>query len=172
MKIREDKGITLISLIIIIIVLIIIAGITIYNGNDTITQAKLEELRTNMLLIQAKAKGYVEEVNFEMGPSKDETKKQEAIQKIYLDELGLKKADDTSLDISLSEDAQIDLSVCYYLTDEALEYMGLDKIETDKKKKEAYLIQFNEEEAKVVEIYNTIGYNGIYSLTGLEQIEK
>ena len=94
MKIKENRGITLISLIVTIIVLMIIAGITIYNGKSTITQAQLEGLRTNMLLIQAKAKEYVEEVNFEMGPSKDEAKKQEAIQKIYINEVGLKKADD------------------------------------------------------------------------------
>ena len=172
MKIKENRGITLISLIVTIIVLMIIAGITIYNGKSTITQAQLEGLRTNMLLIQAKAKEYVEEVNFEMGPSKDEAKKQEAIQKIYINEVGLKKADDASLNISIPQGSGIDLSACYYVTKEALAYMGLDKIEIDEDEKEAYLIQFNEDEAKVVDIYNTLGYKGVYSLSGLEQIEE
>lgn len=169
---KENKGITLISLIITIIVLMIIAGITIYNGKDTITKAQLEELRTNMLLIQAKAKEYVEEVNFLMGPSKDEAKKQEAIQKIYIDEVGLIKADDSSLNLSIPQGSGIDLSVCYYVTQEALQHMGLDKIELDNDEKEAYLIQFNEEKAKVVNIYNTLGYKGVYSLSELEEIEE
>ena len=64
------------------------------------------------------------------------------------------------------------MSACYYVTKEALAYMGLDKIEIDEDEKEAYLIQFNEDEAKVVDIYNTLGYKGVYSLSGLEQIEE
>ena len=168
MKIKENKGITLISLIVTIIVLMIIAGITVYNGKDTIKQAKLEGLRTNMLLIQAKAKEYVEEVNFEMGPAKD--KKQEAIQAIYIEKVGLVKADDSTLNISVPQGSGIDLSTCYCVTQNALNNMGLNRIELDEG--DYYLIQFNEEEAKVVDIYNTLGYKGVYSLSGLEQIEE
>lgn len=63
----RTKGITLISLVVTVVVLIILAGITIYSGKGTIERAKLEELKTNMLLIQAKAREYVEEANFKIG---------------------------------------------------------------------------------------------------------
>ena len=62
-KVKENKGITLIALMVTIIILLIIVGIAIYNGKETIQKANLEELRTNMLLIEAKAKGLVEEKN-------------------------------------------------------------------------------------------------------------
>ena len=47
--------------------------------------------------------------------------------------------------------------------------MGLNKIELEEG--EYYLIQFNEENAEVTEIYNTIGYEGNYSLSQLETLE-
>ena len=65
---RENiKGVTLIALVIAIMLLILLAGVSLYNGNETIQKAKLEGLKTNMLLIQAKAREYVEEVNFKIG---------------------------------------------------------------------------------------------------------
>ena len=68
MNIKKDKGVTLVALTITIVVLLIIAGIALYNGKGTIQEANLEALRTNMLLIEAKAKGVVEEANFQLGP--------------------------------------------------------------------------------------------------------
>ena len=69
---KENRGVTLLALVITIVVMIIIAGIAVYTGTDTIKKAKLEELKTNMLLIEAKAKGLVEEVNFKIGLTKPE----------------------------------------------------------------------------------------------------
>ena len=45
--------------------MLIIAGISAYFGSDLIKEMKLQDLRTNMLLIQAKSKDCVEEVNFQ-----------------------------------------------------------------------------------------------------------
>ena len=67
MQINKERGVTLVALVVTIAVLSIIAGIAIYTGKDTIKRANLEELRTNMLLIEAKAKGLVEEANFKIG---------------------------------------------------------------------------------------------------------
>ena len=69
---KSTSGITLIALAITITVLAILIGISIYSGKETIQQAKLEELKTNMLLIQAKSKEYVEKANFKMGINPDE----------------------------------------------------------------------------------------------------
>ena len=63
-NIKKENGITLIALGVTIIVLLIIASIGVYSGKETIKKAQLEEMRTNMLLIQAKSKEYVEEANF------------------------------------------------------------------------------------------------------------
>ena len=53
-NINNQKGVTLLILVIMIIVMLIIAGITIYSGTETIKRAGLENLKTNLLLIQGK----------------------------------------------------------------------------------------------------------------------
>ena len=78
----KDKGITIISLTITIIVITIIAGITIHIGSSMIKKANLEELKTNMLLIQAKAKQYVEEANFKLGPRISEANEEDRANRI------------------------------------------------------------------------------------------
>lgn len=167
---KENKGVTLVALIVTIIIMIILASVTIYSSKNLINEAKIEEVKTNMLLIEAKAREYVEEVNFKMGPQKDATKKAEAIQEIYITKVGLVAANDASLAIELPADSGIDLSTCYAVTEIALNNMGLNKIELEEG--EYYLIKFNEEEATVEEIYTTIDYEGNYSLTQFELIEE
>ena len=65
MILNNNKGITLIVLTITIIVLLIIAGITIYTGSNLIQEAKIEDVKTNMLLVQAEMKNFVEQAKFE-----------------------------------------------------------------------------------------------------------
>ena len=48
--------------------------------------------------------------------------------------------------------------------------MGLGKIAEELDQGEEYLIKPNEEELSV-EVYNTIGYQGKYSLTDLEELQ-
>lgn len=166
---NKTQGITIIALVITVIIMLIIASITIYSGKDTIKMAQLEELKTNMLLIEAKAREYVEEATFNMGINPDETKKEEVRNQVYGNgsEEGaqLEKADESSIP---SKFGIIDPTTCYWLTETTLEKWGLNEIEL--KADEKYLIQFNEADV-TVEIYNTIGYDGIYSLTELEQIQ-
>ena len=64
---REDRGITITTLVITIIVLLIIAGISAGTGNKVIKSSELENVKTNMLLIKAKGKEYVENANFKLG---------------------------------------------------------------------------------------------------------
>lgn len=167
MKREQNHGITLISLVITIIVLIILAGITVYNGTSTIKKAALEEVRTNLLLIQAKAREYVEEANFKMGPSPDDNKKQEVRTEIYETKAKLAKSVQNG-----SISSKIPVSDCYTLTEEALTEWGLNKIEL--KTDEFYLIQFDDTNA-MVEVYYSKGYddNGVmkYSLTEIDKIK-
>ncbi len=165
MKIRKENAITLISLAITVIVILIISSVATYSGKEIIRKGKLEELRTNMLLIQAKAKEYVEDANFRMGLAPDETRKEEVRRSVYVDGAKLEKVNAQEYGIDNS-------SVCYKVTKETLNIWGLDKIEL--KDNEDYLIAFDDENA-TVEIYNTKGFvddNGDTrnSLTDIEEI--
>lgn len=167
---KQNQGITLIALMITVIVMLIIAGISVYSGKKTIRMAKLEEAKTNMLLIEAKAREYVEEATFKMGINPDDAKKEEVRNQVYGNgsEEGaqLEKAEESTIP---SEFGITDKTTCYWLTDATREKWGLKDMELDTDEK--YLIQFNESEVEV-EVYNTIGYDGKYSLTELEAIEQ
>lgn len=161
----NNKGITLITLTITIIVILILAGITFYNGKETINKAKLEELKTNMLLIKAKAREYVEEANFKIGigTAEEKAEKLETVrQEIYQTGGKLSKAENIPAKLGIT-----DTNSCYYVTVEAKEQWGLNNLEDE----ETYLIQFDEENV-TVEIYNTEGYEGKYSLTDIEQMQN
>ena len=168
---KKNKGVTLISLIITIIILLIIAGISVYSGKEIIKKAQLEEVKTNMLLIEAKAKGYLEQVNFKIGKDTSQEKVLEVRRNVYEAECGLKKANET-----ISVIGNIEVTEDFYLlTDETLNKWGLSKMEIEEG--EYYVIQFKdtitaENTSLSAEIYNTKGYNGKYSLTEIEQIEE
>ena len=165
MNIKESKGITLIALMITIIVIIIIARVSFEGGQNVIKKTKLEGIKTNMLLIQAKSKEYVEKAIFNMGINpNDESKKEAARQKIYVDEAGLEKAgDDIPTEFNIT-----DSSICYWLTEEAQSKWGLNEVDLNEKEK--YLIEFDEEN-ETAEVYYTEGFDGKYSLTEINQIE-
>ncbi len=170
MYFKSNKGITLVALVITIIVLAIITSISIYSGKDVIEKTKLEGLKTNMLLIQAKAKEYVEQANFKMGinpEQKSEEEKQKIRSEVYENQseegAQLEKATDIPSNFGVS-----DSSTCYWLTQKAQEKWGLDKIELEDGEK--YLIEFNEAK-ETVEVYNTVGFNGKYSLTDINTIQ-
>lgn len=165
---KENRGVTLLALVITIVVMIIIAGIAVYTGTDTIKKAQLEELKTNMLLIEAKAKGLVEEVNFKIGLTKPEdegyqAKKDSAEQEVYVDGAKLEKA------TNISAPSSIPVSQCYEVTQDAMNAWGLDGLELEEG--EYYLIKFDDTNA-TVEVYNTLGYDGKYSLTEIDSIEE
>lgn len=167
-KLKENRGVTLLALVITIVVMIIIASIAVYTGTGTIKQAQLEELKTNMLLIEAKAKGLVEEVNFKIGLTKPEdegyqTKKDSAEQEVYVNGAKLKKA------TNISAPSSIPVSECYEVTQDAMNAWGLDGLELEEG--EYYLIKFDDTNA-TVEVYNTLGYDGKYSLTEIDSIEE
>ena len=165
MNIKQEKGITLTVLVTTIIVLLIIAGIGINYGRDTIQKAHLEELETNMLLIKAKAKGLVEEANTKIGlpTASDYAEKQTSVrQELYLGTASMSKVDTAPSGIPQGDNL-------YEVTKETLSYWGLGDIKLEENEK--YIVQLDDENAEVEEVYNTIGYNGKYSLTDIENIE-
>lgn len=162
MNFNKENGITLVALVVTIIVLLIIAGIGINTGMSSLEKVKLEELRTNMLLIEAKAREYLEEANFKIGKETDITKIQEIKNEIYVTNNKLEKANNTNVS---NNQGNINLENCYVVTQESLNLWGLNEIKLNNNEK--YLVEFKENEMKV-EIYNTNGYNGKYSLSEIE----
>ena len=65
MNLKNNKGVTLLVLMVTIVVMIIIASIAIYSGSAAIKEAQTEDVKTNMLLIQAEVKNFVEQAKFE-----------------------------------------------------------------------------------------------------------
>ena len=164
----KNKGITLVALTITIIILLIIAGISINIGGNMIKKANLEAIKTNMLLIQAKAKQYVEEANFKMGKNPDNEKIQSVRTEIYIDK--------AKLDVATNEiknKINVTGDNFYVLTKDenkdTYSEWGLNKIELEDN--EDYVIGFDENNL-TVEVYNTLGFNGKYSLTDIDQIEE
>ena len=173
-KIKNQNGVTLLILVVMIIVMLIIAGITIYSGTGAIKRASLENLKTNLLLIQAKTKEYVEEVSFKMGTKPDEAKRTEIRKEVYETEGMLVALSNASGDVQSSA-TSIGLTssdVCYYVSRDALNNMGLNQVTEGEG--DYYLVTFDETNLSV-EVYNTEGYNdnGItkYSLTDIDTIE-
>ena len=167
---KNNKGVTLIALVVTIIILLILASIGIGAGKSTIKKAQLENLKTNMLLIQAKSKEYVEEAGFKIGTNTEDVEKiNSARQEVYTANAQLGEKLTASEIPSQFNITDSETNPCYFLTDDAKKSWGLDKIET--KNDEKYLIQFNETE-ETVEVYNTIGYEGKYKLSEIEQIEE
>lgn len=163
--INNQRGISLITLVVTIIVLLIIAGIGINVGTNSIKKVELEELKTNMLLIEAKAREYVEEANFKIGKETDTDKINEIKKEVYENnETGanLQKGVDANL---TNVPESIPISECYVVTQNTLNLWGLNKIKLDVDEK--YLVKFDESNLKV-EVYNTKGYEGKYSLTDIE----
>lgn len=64
MPMKNEKGITLIVLVITVIVLGILISVTFTQINSLMKHVKLETVSTNLLLIQAKSKVIAEKANF------------------------------------------------------------------------------------------------------------
>ena len=173
---NNKKGITLVVLVITIIVLLILAGITVYTGKGSIKEAKLEALKTNMLLIQTKAREYVENASFDLGVDPNNATaemKEKAQNELSGADKGRLVSEDDSIkdelvDIGISLD-DIKNGKVYILETENLKNMGINDVESNATEG-WYVIVYNIEDTSA-EIYNTMGYNGKYSLTELEQIE-
>ena len=121
-----------------------------------------------MLLIEAKAKGLVEEANFQLGP---ELQKQSEIgtirENIYVAENKLQKLSDSGITVSSGIPTGDNV---YVFTQETADLWALKDVYTELEEDENYIISFDETNA-TVEIYNTLGYGGYYSLTDIDKLE-
>lgn len=167
---KREKGITLIALAITIIVLLILASITISGGTDAIKRANLESLKTNMLLVQTKAREYVENASFKLGVNPTEEKEVEARQELKEGTVvnSGNAIESELISFGISED-DINSGNVYQLTTEDLESMGIKDVDSDDENG-WYIIVYDIDNVSA-EIYHTVGYEDKHSLTDIEQIE-
>lgn len=160
----NNKGISLIALVITIVVLLILASITFEYGKESIDNAKLESLKTNMLLIKAKTKEYVEQANFKAGTSNEYKNDEGQLKTEIAQELvGTPETNSYSY-ISLEEGQYL-----YNITDNLSE-IGLKDVSISGSEK--YLVRYDIKNANV-EVYNTKGFKvdgtTVYDLTNLQK---
>lgn len=169
----KNNGITLVALTITIIILLIIAGISISAGGNMIKKANLEALKTNMLLIKTKGKEYVENANFKLGPKFDTAEdKQTRIDNAKTELKGtIATSDEVAQIKNKIGENKVDTDYTFYseLTMLNLEEMGIKGVQLEDN--ETYIIRY-EIDSMEVEVYNTLGYNGKYSLTDIDKIEE
>lgn len=130
MKIKNQKGITLTMLVVTIIILIILTSTTVYVGTNIIDRTNLQNLNTNMLLIQAKVKTIGENSKFNKDEAQLKGKK-------------VSEITDNEKITKLIQEGIVEASDKYYLlSQEDLEQMGLEKIQIE----EGFLVNYEAEE--------------------------
>lgn len=174
---KNNKGITIVSLTITIGILLILAGISIGTGGKVIKQSELENLKTNMLLIKVKGKEYVENANFKLGTGTEEEKKEHIEQakgELVGEEIKEGNIFEGNANISTENIVTDNTNYIYYykLTTKQLEDIGISNINSGEKD-EWYIIKYDVKNIEV-EIYNTKGFENekikYYSLKELENL--
>lgn len=138
---KNQKGITIISLIITIILLLIISGVTVYIGTGVIKQATLQTINTNMMLIQAKTKTIAEQAKF--------NNNQDNYKGTVLSDISGNKKIDKLIETGIIEDK----SKYYLLSKDDLVSMGLEKIDIE----DGYIVNYETEEVIYVKGYENEG---------------
>jgi len=173
---KENRGITIVALVIIIILLLILVGVSTGTGGNLIKQTKLENLKTNMLLIKVKAKEYVENANFNLGTTfeklTDETEKNNRIQKAKEE---LKGEDITNNISSYNINVTGATEYVYYYKLDTQNLMDIGVANVSSNEKDGWYIIKYDIVTTEVEVYNTRGIENnntrYYSLNDLQNIE-
>ena len=161
-----------VTLIIAIIIIVAIAVTIMIVMQNAIQKANLQDLRTNMLLIQGKAKTYTENVSVETA-NLDEKKEEDNTKIAEVKDQKLKGTALENCKENIKNEAKKagieDTKDCYYLSQEDLKQMGIN-IEVEKDTH--YLVKYNFEDTEVVYTkgyeYNNETY---YKLSDLKNIE-
>lgn len=180
---EKNNGITMVALVITVIILLILSGISINAGSNIITKSKLENIKTDMMLIKVKGKEYVENANFNLGTSfeklTDENEKNTRLEnaKTKLKGTEIENIEDLDSKLSITSDKfkeEKEKMIYYYkLSTQDLEDMGIENVKSDEKNGE-YIIKYDIKNIEI-EIYNTQGFKNedkyYYSLSELESLE-
>ena len=163
-KMRKQNGVAISVLSIGIVIIIAIASIIVHYVEDMVEENRLQDLRTNMLLIQAETKKDLEEVCFQT--AKLDSKKEEdlaTINEIKNENLKGKLVQGSEIENSIPQEINIDEN-CYYLDENNLSEIGVKDLDSNEY---GYFIVKYDFSNITVEVMNTKGYEGKYTLTQL-----
>lgn len=149
----NERGITIISLLITVVVLIIVTSVAVYTGTDIIKQANLQTINTNMMLIQAKTKTIAEQAKFNKDTS---NYKGTLISNVSDNQKILKLVDDGVID---------DTSKYYLLSSNDLQDLGLQNIDIE----DGYVVNYETEEVIFVKGFESNGTT-YYKLSELKTV--
>lgn len=160
--IKDNKGITLATLVITISIMMMLAVIVVNVGSKSIDEAKLQNIKTNMLLIEAKVKEYVENANYELGVKPEEATeemKAKATSMIEGEGKGTKITSSDSIYTTLTsigvEQKAIDDGTIYKLSTDDLSKLGIKDVKSDDK--EGWYVVAYDITNNSAKIYNTKG---------------
>ena len=171
-KIKTQKGITMIALVVTIVILIILASISIIEGKKLIKEAKIENILTDMITIKAKVKGYAEEINSEVWDLKEN--KEEKIKELFKQKYNIDNTDITNNDILSQIDSNITNKICFEISQNALTEMGLMDIaqSLSDEERQNYIMVYDVNDCTNLDIVciEGIPYDGVsyYSLSCLQ----
>lgn len=160
----NESGKSIVTLVILTILILIGASVIINYAKEMMEETKVQDLRTNMLLMQAKAKKGLEEVCFRI-VNLDTTKEEELtkineIKNEYLEGIILSNAPEEVQEAAKNVPDVVFDESCYYLDETTLTEMGIKQINQD-----GYFIVKYDFSNVNLEIISTTGYEGYYTLT-------
>ena len=167
---RNEGGKSIVTLVILTILIIIGASVIINYAKQMMAKTKVEDLKTNMLLMQAETKKGLEEVCFRIVNLN--TSKQDDLAKI--NDIKQEFLKGTILSNSPTEvqeavkyvpDITFDEN-CYYLDDATLTEIGIMGV--DSNQLGYFIVKYDFSNADI-EVINTKGFEGKYTLTQILQ---
>lgn len=159
---KENKGITIIALIITVIVMLILVSVTTKIGTGQIEKTKLEDLKATMLLIKGRAQIAIDKENFGEDYNKDGMVK--LTDEAALPEEIANNYDLTKLKTTL--DKLADKTNLYIWEQTAMDNNNIDVTITNT---EFYIIDYNTREVYYSQGYKS-GETTYYSLTDMQNI--
>jgi len=167
---RNEGGKSIVTLVILTILVIIGASVIINLAKQMMAETKVEDLKTNMLLMQAETKKGLEEVCFRIvnlnSSKEDDLAKINDIKKEYLKGTMLSHAPTEVQEATKNVPDIIFDENCYYLDESYLNEIGIKGI--DSNQLGYFIVKYDFSNADI-EVINTSGFEGKYTLTQILQ---
>lgn len=156
---KNNKGITMISLVIVVLIMILLASVTAYEANGLVSIARVQSVTTNLLLIQAKVRIINEKIVFE---SEEDKKSQ-----LYVGTKLLEgdRALETMRDKEIVTNDDINNNSYYLLSKEDLIDMGLESINSE----DGYVVNYTTEEVIYIKGVKNNEGKYLYKLSEMNQ---
>lgn len=156
---KNNKGITMISLVIVVLIMILLASVTAYEANGLVSIARVQSVTTNLLLIQAKVRIINEKIVFES----EEDKKSQLYVGTKLIEGD--RALETMRDKEIVTNDDINNNSYYLLSKEDLIDMGLESINSE----DGYVVSYTTEEVIYIKGVKNNEGKYLYKLSEMNQ---